>query len=93
MSLGPSTRPALPSKEEEEDTCDEPDEDDSLPLDGRSKMLAIRKELLLVCCSLSSDNVFSLSLLFNNRLRELSEGTFSLLQMLSCTRRSRISHE
>ena len=93
MSLGPSTRPALPSKEEEEDTCDEPDKDDSLPLDGRSKMLAIRKELLLVCCFLSSDNVFSLSLLFNNRLRELSEGTFSLLQMLSCTRRSRISHE
>ena len=89
----PSIRPKLLSAEEKEGTGDEPHEDDSLPVDGRSKILAIRKELLLVCWLLSDDDVFSLSLFFNNRLIELSEGTFSLLQMLSCTRRSRISHE
>ena len=78
---------------------DKAEEDDCATLDGRFKIFAIVYVLLFAVCSLESapdeedDNSPDPLFFLNKRLIELREGTLSLLQISSCTRRSRISHE
>ena len=75
------------------------EEEDCATLDGRFKIFAIVYVLLFAGRSLESapdeedDNSPDLLFFLNKRLIELREGTLSLLQILSCKRRSRISHE
>ena len=78
---------------------DKAEEDDCPTLDGRFKIFAIVYVLLFAGCSLESapdeedDNSPDPLFFLNKRLIELREGTLSLLQISSCTRRSRISNE